>query len=205
MEIFTLMCPHCAAPISRNSIKCEYCGREYAISSFSSLSKNSMPEIKKIEGVFSKALTNNPNDSALNRSMGICFTYLGLYKKAGECFERVIDISPEESFGYYAVAVCLLNGKSAFLCDKKTIDRSIEYLNAAIMIEDLGMFQFFMAYIKYDYYKRKFLNITPDYQYHLDNAYSIGISKKEVCDLFNLLKVEVPDHFKGHASFANNK
>ncbi|WP_048113371.1 tetratricopeptide repeat protein [Candidatus Methanoplasma termitum] len=164
-----------------------------------------MSEIKKIGDAFSKALANNPIDSTLNRSMGICFTYLGLYEKACACFEKVIDINPEGSFGYYAMAICLLKGKPAFLCEKKTIDKSIEYLNAAIMIEDFGIFQYLMAYIKYDYYSRKFLNIKPDYQHHLDRAHSIGISKEDVYSIFDLLKVEMPDCFEDRAGFASNK
>jgi len=120
---------------------------------------------------------------------------LGLYDKALNSFEKVIDADPEGSFGYYAAAVSLLNGRSAFLSDKKKIDKALEYLNAAMRIEELGVYHYLMAYIKYDYYKRKFLRIEPDYQYHLDSADAFGISDEDRCALFDLLKVDIPNGF----------
>ncbi|MCL2142871.1 MAG: zinc-ribbon domain-containing protein [Methanomassiliicoccaceae archaeon] len=195
MEVRVLACPHCAAKISSNAKVCEYCGYEYMISSFSSLLKIGRQDINKYVAAYSDALKTNPNDPSLNRSAGICFMSLGIYDKALACFERQIDSNPEGSFAYYVSAMCLLNGKSAFITEKKKIDKAIEYLKAAIVIEEKGIYHYLMAYFKYDYYKRKFLKIEPDYNYHLSAAHSFGVSTEDILDLFNLLKVEVPKGF----------
>jgi len=166
------------------------------ISSFSSLSKIGRKDLNKYVNVYSNALNNSPKDPSLNQSLGICFMSLGIYDKALASFEKLVETNPEGSFGYYAVAICLLNGKSAFLCKKKEVDKAIEYLNAAIVIEELGICHYLMAYIKYDYYKRKYLKIEPDYEYHLNAARSVGVSEEDVYDLFSILRVEVPDDLR---------
>ena len=195
MEIRVLVCPFCAAPISQKASLCEYCGHEYMVSSFSSLSKVSRSDLNKYTNAYSSALRDNPDDPSLNTSIGICFLSLGLHDKAMLNFEKVIGADPENASAYCMAAMCLLKGRSAFLCEKKNVDKAIEYLNAALMIEEIGKYHFFMAYLKYDYYKRKFLKTEPDYKYHLDAAYSTGVTDEEIFDLFNILKVKVPDVF----------
>jgi tetratricopeptide (TPR) repeat protein len=162
------------------------------ISSFSSLSKISRPDLNKYTSAYTNALKNDPDDPSLNTSLGICFLSLGLHEKALANFEKAIGFDPENSSGHYMAAICLLNGKSAFLCEKKRVDKAIEYVNAALTIEELGTYHLFMAYLKYDYYKRKFLRTEPDYRYHLDLARSIGYTSEDEADLFNILKVSAP-------------
>ena len=49
----------------------------------------------------------------------------------------------------------LLEGKKAFLTTRTVINQIETYINDAISIEDKGVYYYFWAYIKYDYYKRK--------------------------------------------------
>ena len=60
------------------------------------------------------------------------------------------------------------------------------------MIEELGIYYYFWAYIKYDYYKRKFLNTTPTWQELLEKAQQIGLSPTDVDQLYAILKVDRP-------------
>jgi len=165
------------------------------ISSFSSVRKLGKSDLNKYTSAYSAALKNDPDNLSLNHSIGICYMNLGLYDKAFNSFEKVIDADPEGSFGYYAAAASLLNGRSAFLSEKKKIDKAIEYLNAAITIEERGLYHYLMAYIKYDYYKRKYLIIQPSFLHHLNNARTIGISDEDKHALFNILKVDMPNEF----------
>jgi len=41
---------------------------------------------------------------------------------------------------------------------------NVEYLNAAIMIELRGIYHYFLAYVKHDYFERKYLNIAPNWE-----------------------------------------
>ena len=195
MEVSILRCPFCGAGISQKARVCDYCGHEYMISSFSSILKAPRADVNKCANEYSNALRGDPEDPSLNHSAGICYMVLGVYEKALASFEKAINGDPENSSSYYSAAVCMLNGKSAFLLEKKKVDKAIEYLNAALTIEELGTYHYLMAYIKYDFYKRKFLRIEPDYVHHLKMARSIGISDEERRDLFNLLKVEMPEGF----------
>lgn len=56
--------------------------------------------------------------------------------------------------------------KSCFFASYRSpnINKAEEYLNAACMIEPKGFYYLFWAYIKYDYFERKFLNTSPDYK-----------------------------------------
>ena len=48
-----------------------------------------------------------------------------------------------------------IRGKKAFLSNKSTITQIETFINDAISIESKGVYYYFMAYIKFDYYKRK--------------------------------------------------
>lgn len=87
----------------------------------------------------------------------------------------------------------MLKGKKAFLTSRPVINKIEEYLNAAIMIEPRGIYYYFWAYIKYDYYYRKHFRSTPDYQELLETASSSGYSEYDVHNLFDLLEVKKPD------------
>ena len=51
----------------------------------------------------------------------------------------------------------------------------------------------FLAYVKQDFYARRFLKIEPDWQCELHTALSLGVRREECDELFKLLGVECPD------------
>ena len=59
-----------------------------------------------------------------------------------------------------------------------------------------GIFYYFKSYIRYDYYKRKCFNISPDYNELLDSAFSAGVSDIDIQQLFEILNVERPQVLK---------
>jgi len=97
-------------------------------------------------------LTETPNDKQLNGALGICFLKLKLHDKALPFFEKAMEDNFADPNPYYYAAVCLLKGKKAFLAMRPEIDAMERYLEAAINLEPKGIFYYFRAYIKYDYY-----------------------------------------------------
>lgn len=61
------------------------------------------------------------------------------------------------------------------------------------MIEPRGIYYYFLAYIKYDYFSRKFFNTSPTYQEALTLAQQAGVSEFDIEQLFLILNVDKPD------------
>jgi tetratricopeptide (TPR) repeat protein len=138
-------------------------------------------------------LADNPNNDALNMSVAMCYLKLKLYDKALPAFEKAIEDNFDNSETFFYAAISLLKGKKAFLALRPDIDKIIEYLNAAIMIEPRGIYYYFSAYIKYDYFERKYLNITPNWQETLQTAMQAGLPPADVAQLFEMSQVEMPE------------
>lgn len=60
----------------------------------------------------------------------MCYLKLKMYDKALGAFEKAIEDNFDDSEIYFYAAICLLNGKKAFLNQRPTIDKILEYLNA---------------------------------------------------------------------------
>lgn len=194
-QITSLKCPTCGAPVSTAREICEYCGNAVIISSFNSVYDMPLPQVNKYAGEYRKALSENPESQELNTSVAMCYLKLKMYDKALPAFEKAMEDNFDNSETFFYAAVCLLQGKKAFLHQRPTIDKILEYTNAAIMIEPRGIYYYFIAYIKYDYFKRKFLNVTPNFRDALNTARQYGYSETDANKLFTTLGVEKPAEF----------
>jgi tetratricopeptide (TPR) repeat protein len=125
-------------------------------------------------------------------SMGICFMEKKDYARAVGAFEKAIDLYTEDSEVYYYAAVAMLKGKMAFLTQRKEIDKILEYIDEANRLEERGIYHYFSAYIRYDFFTRKCLNSSPDYSEALSQAMSVGLTNDEVNGLYEVLGVERP-------------
>jgi tetratricopeptide (TPR) repeat protein len=192
MKINLLSCPYCGGKISKEEDLCEYCGHEYFISSFSSDSNIKNTDLQKYIKAYDSMLNDGSENSDLNYSLGICYLRLRMYIKARSCFDKAIDMGTGDSEAYFFAAVSILNGKKPFINSKKDVDNAMEYLNAAIAIEDRPKYRLLMAYLKFDYYEKKHLRIEPSYKEDLAMAL-VGSTDKDRSELFALLKVDVPD------------
>jgi tetratricopeptide (TPR) repeat protein len=124
----------------------------------------------------------------------MCYLKLGLHDKALSAFEKAMEDNFDNSETFFYAAICLLKGKKAFLVQRPEIDRIEKYINAALAIEpNKGIYHYFMAYIKYDYFERKSLNTTPTYRAKLAEAKAAGISPVDIEQLFGILGVPRPD------------
>ena len=188
----SLTCPGCGFPISVGMKECP-AGHPINISTFNSVYNMPMPLVNKYASSYKKALAEKPDDIEINNSIAMCYLKLKLYDKALPAFEKAMEDNFDNSETFFYAAICLLQGKKAFLQQRPTIDKISEYINAAITIEPKGIYYYFFAYIKYDYFARKSFITTPTHLELLETAKSIGLSDLDVTQLYSILGVSRPE------------
>ena len=191
-QIIDMKCPGCGAPASTGETTCKYCHRPVIISTFNSVYQMPMPEVNKYARAYQQTLAQNPDSSELNSSVAMCYLKLGLHDKAIAAFEKALEDDFDNSEAFFYAAICQLRGKKAFLARRADIDKAVEYVNAALMIEPKGIYYYLLAYIKYDFFARKRLRTTPDYNEALAEARNAGLSAFDVEQLYLILGVEQP-------------
>jgi len=191
-QVIDLNCPGCGGGVSTGQKQCNFCGRPVVITSFNDIQSFSPLDLNKYANNYRKALADNPDNDALNMSVAMCYLKLKLYDKALPAFEKAIEDNFDNSETFFYTAASLLKGKKAFVAPRADINKIVEYLNAAIMIEPRGIYHYFLAYIKYDYFERKSLNITPNWEETFQTAIQAGLPQADVTQLFELLQVEMP-------------
>ena len=183
-------CRGCGNPVAPGDVVCEYCGRAVVMTSFNQVAQMAPPQFQKYKMTCQKNLTETPDDPGLNLSMGLCYLKLKLYDEAYKAFSQAMEGNFEDSEPYFYAAVSLMKGKKAFLHTRPEIDRMMELMEAAISLEERGVYYYFMAYVKYDYFKRKFLSTTPTYKDYLAMANTRGCPALDVDHLFAMMGVE---------------
>jgi len=192
-QVIDLNCPGCGGGVSTGQKQCNFCGRPIVITSFSDIQAFSPLDLNKYASAYRKSLSDNPDNDALNMSVAMCYLKLKLYDKATSAFEKAIEDNFDNSETFFYAAITLLKGKKAFLASRADIDKILEYLNAAAMIEPRGIYHYFLAYIKYDYFERKYLNIKPNWEETLQTAIQTGIPQADITQLSEVLQVQMPE------------
>lgn len=192
-QVVEINCPGCGARVTTGQSECEWCHQPIVISTFNSVYSMPMPQVNKYAGAYRKALAENPDNTELNNSIAMCYLKLKLYDKALPAFELAMEDNFDNSETFFYAAVCLLKGKKAFLAQRADIDKAIEYINAALMIEPRGIYYYFLSYVKYDYFERKYLNTSPNYQECFQMSCEMGTSEFDKEMLFNILGVARPN------------
>ncbi len=192
-EVIELTCPGCGARVTTGQKECEWCHKPIVISTFNSVYSMPMPEVNKYVRTYKQALNNNPDNVELNKSIAMCYLKLRMIDKALASFEKAIEENFDDSELYFYAAICSLGGKKAYLNQRPTIDKALEYINAAISIEPKGIYYYFMAYIKYDYFERKRFRTTPNYQECLQMAVESGLSDFDIGQMYTILGVVRPE------------
>lgn len=192
-QVIDMKCPGCGAPTSTGETTCKYCHRPVVITTFNSVYGMTMPEANKYAAAYRNALAQNPDNMELNSSIAMCYLKLKMFEKAQSAFEKAVEDNFDNSETFFYAAVCLLKGKKAFLAQRADIDKAVEYINAALMIEPRGIYYFFLAYIKYDYFERKYLNTSPNYRECVQQSVTMGTSEYDKKMLFDILGVTCPN------------
>lgn len=191
-ELIEIKCPGCGARLQINQKECEYCHSPVIISSMSDIFNMSAANVSKYSKSYESDLSENPDNAELNNSLAMCYLKMGFYDRALEKFDKAIEQDLNNPETYLYAAVCVLAGRKPFLTPRPDIDRIEKYINAALMLGENGLFRYFQAYIKYDYFKRKFFKTTPTWEECLAQAKQDGFSPADVNQLFSILKQEIP-------------
>jgi tetratricopeptide (TPR) repeat protein len=185
-----LHCPNCGgSQFTEDQKNCLFCGGAVILASISDFSSIDM---KKYENSYREQLKENPNSDALNMSLAMCYLKKKLYDRALPFFEKAMDDTFGEPETLFFASVCLLEGKKAFVTKRNNIDKIITYLKNAIEESNNSVYRAFLAYVKYDYFERKYLNISPNWQEEIQN----GVSSADFAQLAEILQVEMPECLK---------
>ena len=191
-HVIDIRCPGCNAPVTTGMSVCEYCGSPVAISTFNSVIDLPGPKLQQLTRGYQNNLRDNPDDPTLNFSIGMIYLKLKKFEEAAKAFEKAIEDNFDNSEAYFYAAISMLGGKKPFLLLRPAINKIVENLNAANMIEPRGIYYYMLAYIKQDYFARKFLNVTPNYQQELAQAKALGVSNIDIDMVFTACGLQKP-------------
>ena len=191
-QVHDTTCRNCGAAADIGQTKCRYCKQPVLISTFTSVFSMPMPMVNQYAATYREALQNEPEAKDLNNSLAMCYLKLKLYERALGAFEKAMEDNFDNSETFFYAAICLLGGKKAFLLQRPEIDKIEEYINAALSIEPRGIYHYFLSYIKYDYFERKYFNTSPTYREALKNATDSGVSPFDIEQFYGILGVERP-------------
>ena len=186
-DVINLVCPGCGSPISSNLKECEYCGRPLVIQNFKTIVDMDKPLTNKYVNEYRKILANDPYNPEINKAMGLGLLKLGLYDQAIEMFDKASTYDLTDSDTLFFSAIALLRGKRPAFVKRNDIDAAMQKIEAAKAIECKGVYDYMMAVIKYDYFRRKGFKINPDYTGHLALADEAGYSDADVDELNSIL------------------
>jgi len=195
VQVHDTSCRNCGwTPPNLGETHCKYCKGTILVSTFNSVASMPPPMIKQYADAYKEALKTDPDAGDLNNSIAMCYLKLELHDEALDAFKKAIEKDFDNSETYFYAAICLLKGKKAFLAQRAEIDQIEKYIKVALKIEpNKGIYHYFWAYVKYDYFERKFLNTEPTYQEELAKAHSSGIPQYDIEQLFRILGVSRPE------------
>ena len=191
MEVITIRCPNCGASITTQTKQCEYCFQDILVQSFKSIATIPMPQVNKRMSSYRAAAAEHPDNKELNTSIGLCFLRLKKYDQAVECFEKAQAENFDDATPFFYAAVARLQGKKPFLHSRQEIDKMLEDIQAAMDIEPTPVHHYFISYIKRDYFKRKFLNVTPTWEECMQEAVDNGLTPQDVIDFHQMVDTPV--------------
>ena len=192
-QVHDTTCRSCGFPADIGQTKCKKCKNPVLISTFNSVYAMPMSMVKQYAAEYRTALQNEPDARDLNNGLAMCYLKLKLYDKALNAFEKAIEDNFDNPETFYYAAICLLGGKKAFLAQRPEIDKIEEYINAALAIEPKGIYYYFWAYIKYDYFFRKSFITFPTYKELLNQSLTFGLSEYDISQLFSVLCLSRPE------------
>ncbi len=196
-KVISLVCPMCGAAISVTQKVCEYCHSPITICNLKSLNNLNLQSYIKN---FSEALNKNKTNTDISTSLAMCFLKLKQYQNAIKNFEAISNENITNPNYYYYYALALLEGKKPFLVSMSSIKKAISLLDTAVLLQDEPIYHYFLAYIKYDFYKRKFLNIEPSYKDEL--ALTINkLSDLDITSFYNEINQSEPTELENERKF----
>ena len=115
-----------------------------------------------------------------------------MYDGALSYFKSEMNNTSADPDVYYYAAIAAMRGKNAFSQTRSTIDTIQSYINQAIQCDPKGIYYYFLAYIKYDYYERKYFRTKPNYKEAFSMAITHGVTQSQVNEMYSLMHVSRP-------------
>ncbi|MDR0909991.1 MAG: tetratricopeptide repeat protein [Spirochaetaceae bacterium] len=187
-----IKCPNCGELGQEVGTKCKACDYPVTLTEMKTVMAMPMPQVNKYIASYREQMAADPNSKPLNGSIAMCYLRLKMYDKALPCFEKAMEENFEDSTPFFYAAVCILKGQKAFVHNRQEIDKILEYINAAKMIEAKPIYEYFEAYVRYDYFGRKFMKVPPAWQEVLQQSKDSGISDEEIALFYQTIGVERP-------------
>jgi tetratricopeptide (TPR) repeat protein len=174
-------CAVCGRPIpadSKRVFQCTRCGRHFC--------GEHMDMVTHI----CHTCAAEHKESSLDKAKGELKS--GFYDSALTNFRKAMDNNADDPDAYYYAAIALFGGKKAFVQQRTVIDQALNYINTAISMRPKGIYYYLLAYIKYDYFERKYLNTSPNYRQAAALAVKNGVTAQQISDMYSLMKVSRP-------------
>lgn len=198
VSVVNLKCSNCGEPLSESITRCPSCDQPVVIKKISSLLGLTQSELYARSRLMDSEGVKNQGTlyADTNYTAGCCLLRLKMYDQAILRFGKVIEISPCNADVFFSMAIADLKGLRPFLAPLVNVRKALENLARATMIEDRAVFHYFLAYIKFDFYARRFLRIDPNWQYEFRNALTLGLTTEEANELFDVLEKECPEELE---------
>ena len=184
-------CHCCGATVAIDATECSYCKNPARITTFQSVWSLPNPTVNKYLASYQKDSATGQDGDA-SAPIAFCYLKLKLYDKARLAFEKAMETNFDNSEVFFYAAACCLKGKKAFLTTRADIDKAIEYIEAAKMIEPRPIYDYLLSYIKYDFFSRKGYRVSPNYEEELNAARAKGLAAGDVEHLYEVLSVQRP-------------
>ncbi len=186
--VHDIACPGCGEPASLSAKECRYCGRPVIISTFNSIRDWSAPQVSKYMNAY-RAVLSADNTPDVELALAICLLKLGVYDLAGTHVEHAISSNVDNAEAYLYAAVACLAGKRPFLVPIADIRTALQFLDAARMLENRGVFDYLSGFIRYDFFERKFLRISPNSDEEYQRATHNGVTQADIAFVHELIRV----------------
>jgi Zn finger protein HypA/HybF involved in hydrogenase expression len=150
-------------------------------------------QINSLNQSLTQTIPGSPQYRSTHRALAVGYLKQKLWSKALAAFEKAMDGNEDDPEIFFGAAICLLGGKEAFLAQRSTINKIEQYLETALSIAPKGVYYYFWAYIKCDYYHAKNLKTSPSYRELLSTASGTDVTSFDIDQLYHLLGVARPD------------
>ena len=198
VPIEDVKCSNCGCTLSGLELTCPVCGQPMIVKNISSLLGMTPLALNARRRLMESELQRGvgmPFAADANFTIGCCLLLLKMFDQSIVRFAKAIDTNPYNAEAFFCMAIAVLKGRRPILTPLANIKNAQQNIDAAAMIEERSLFRYFMAYIKYDFYARQFLRVTPNWQWELQRARMLGITDKESVALFAILGQECPREF----------
>lgn len=187
IDVTTLKCPSCGAPVGANDSRCPYCGSSLYIQSFTNVYDLDPAALNMGVREFDEVLHKAPGDAAALFSRGCLNLRLGLYPKAERDFARAIqaDFNAPEAYLYHAVS--LARGKHIDSVGMSTLEEMKADIQAGLATGDVPGLYLLWCIIQQYCYEARGLIARPSSDELYEKACRAGATQTDVDYLYGLL------------------